>query len=279
MNLTERLRRHDGGLVAIFLLLVLLLPGQASAGLAEGWAAFAKMDYDAAIAAVDELAGKGDTEACYLLGMLHDPAFHLLPSGRFYQSKYFDVGLAIRLYRQAADDGDGRAMHHLAELYLLLEDDRWGPQRPDDIANLTNAALTLRRKSTPLLRDLAKQGDFVAAYMLAEARRDDSHFFSAIDNARNVLEMAAWRDNALSQLYLGRTFLVRRVLSVKGSYTMDPPEAFAWFTVAARNGNMHARVYQLEAAEMIPIREHARAEELTRALLDSLKKKAAVTNN
>jgi TPR repeat protein len=211
--------------------------------------------------------------------MLHDPGFHRLPSGKYYQTSYFDVDKTVALYRKAIDAGDGRAMHRLAELYLLLTNEHWAARRPNDIGSLTNTALALRHRSTPLLRAMADEGDAIAAYMLAEARRDDSFFFIAMDNARNMLELAAWRDNPVSQLYLGRTFLLPRGMVVRSGYTFDPPEAFAWFTVSAKKGNMHARVYQIEAAEMMEIREFGRAEELTRALLKSLASKSAKNRN
>ncbi|MEE8464706.1 MAG: hypothetical protein V3S53_07965, partial [Gammaproteobacteria bacterium] len=135
--------------------------------------------------------------------------------------------------------------------------------------------LSLRRRSTPLLRVLAEQGNGVAAYMLAEARRNEPFFFTAMDNARIKLELSAWQDDPASQLYLGRTFLLQRGMVTRTGYTMDPPEAFAWFTVSAKRGNMHARVYQVEAAEMMPVRDHGRAEELARALLKTLAGKSA----
>ncbi|MCH8958903.1 MAG: hypothetical protein IH835_05555 [Proteobacteria bacterium] len=117
---------------------------------------------------------------------------------------------------------------------------------------------------------MVDQGNAVAAYMLAEARRDEPFFFVAMDNARIMLELSAWQDDPASQLYLGRTFLLPRGMVTRTGYTLDPPEAFAWFTVSAKRGNMHARVYQVEAAEMMPVREHGRAEELARALLKTL---------
>jgi TPR repeat protein len=279
MRLPETTEKPASYIVAVCILLGLFLPGLASAGLAEGIAAFERMDYDTAMAELDELASSGNSDACYLLGMLHDPGFHRLPSGKFYQTSYFDVDKAVALYQKAIDAGDGRAMHRLAELYLLLTNEHWATRRPDGIGNLTNTALALRHRSTPLLRALADEGDAIAAYMLAEARRDDSFFFIAMDNARNMLELAAWRDNPVSQLYLGRTFLFPRGMVVRSGYTLDPPEAFAWFTVSAKKGNMHARVYQMEAAEMMPIREYGRAEELTRALLKSLAAKSAKNPN
>lgn len=267
--------RFASYLATIFFFLVLILPGQAFSDVADGWVAFDAMDYDTAIAEIDKLANAGDPDACYLLGLLHDPAFHRLPSGKYYQSSYFDVAKAVTLYRRAIDGGDGRAMHHLAELYLMLEDERWVRYRPDDIGSLTSAALSLRRRSTPLLRALADQGNGVAAYMLAEARRDEPFFFVAMENARIKLEFSAWQDDPASQLYLGRTFLLSRGMVTHTGYTLDPPEAFAWFTVSAKKGNMHARVYQVEAAEMMPVRDHGRAEELSRALLKTLAGKPA----
>jgi TPR repeat protein len=122
---------------------------------------------------------------------------------------------------------------------------------------------------------MADRGNAIAAYMLAEARRSEPFFFVAMDNARNSLELAAWQDDPASQLYLGKTFLLPRGMVALTGYTLDPPEAFAWFTVSAKRGNMHARVYQMEAAEMMPIRDHGRAEELVRALLKTLAKKFA----
>lgn len=257
----------------------LFLPGLAFAGLAEGVAAFEKMDYDTAMAELDELASSGNSDASYLLGMLHDPGFHRLPSGKYYQTSYFDVDKAVALYQKAIDAGDGRAMHRLAELYLLLTNEHWATRTPNDVGNLTNTALALRRRSTPLLRAMADDGDAIAAYMLAEARRDESFFFIAMDNARNMLELAAWQNNPASQLYLGKTFLFRRGVVPLTGYTLDPPEAFAWFTVSAKKGNMHARVYQMEAAEMIPVREHGRAEELAIALLESMAARSAKNRN
>ncbi len=267
-------KRSTSYVAATVFLLVLVFPGQAYSDVADGWVAFYKMDYDKAIAEIDELANEGHPEASYLLGLLHDPAYHRLPSGKFYQSSYFDVGRAVILYRRAVDAGDGRAMHHLAELYLMLADDRWASYRPNDIGNLTSAALSLRRRSTPLLREMADRGNAVAAYMLAEARRNEPFFFVAMDNARMMLELSAWQNDPASQLYLGRTYLLRRGMVARTGYTLDPPEAFAWFTVSAKRGNMHARVYQMEAAEMMSIRDHGRAEELARALLKTLAAKS-----
>lgn len=275
MNAAQAKRRFTSYVGTIFLVLVLVLPGQAFSDVVEGWAAFNEMDYDTAMSEIDKLANAGDPDACYLLGLLHDPAFHHLPSGKYYQSSYFDVAKAVSLYRRAVDAGDGRAMHHLAELYIMLVDERWARYKPSDIGNLTSAALSLRRRSTPLLRVLAEQGNGVAAYMLAEARRNEPFFFAAMDNARIKLELSAWQDDPASQLYLGRTFLLQRGMVTRTGYTMDPPEAFAWFTVSAKRGNMHARVYQVEAAEMMPVRDHGRAEELARALLKTLAGKSA----
>jgi len=275
MNTIETGNRFTSYVATIFFLFVLVLPGRAFSDVAEGWVAFYKMDYDVAMSKVDELADTCQPDACYLLGLLHDPAFHRLPSGRFYQSSYFDVGKTVTLYRRAIDAGDGRAMHRLAELYLMLEDKRWTSFKPNDIGNLTSAALSLRRRSTPLLREMVAQGNAVAAYMLAEARRSEPFFFVAMDNARMMLELSAWEDDPASQLYLGRTFLLPRGMVARTGYTMDPTEAFAWFTVSAKRGNMHARVYQMEAAEMMPIRDHGRAEELARALLKTLAGKSA----
>jgi len=275
MKTTDKGNGFTSYVVAIFFLLVLILPSQAFSDMAEGWIAFYKMDYDKAMSEIDKLANAGHPDACYLLGLLHDPAFHRLPSGKYYQSSYFDVDLAVTFFRRAADAGDGRAMHQLAELYLMLEGERWAPYRPNDIGSLTDAALSLRRRSTPLLREMADQGNAIAAYMLAEARRSEPFFFVAMDNARNSLELAAWQDDPASQLYLGKTFLLPRGMVALTGYTLDPPEAFAWFTVSAKRGNMHARVYQMEAAEMMPIRDHGRAEELVRALLKTLAKKFA----
>ena len=275
MNAAQAKRRFTSYVGTIFFVLVLVLPGQAFSDVVEGWAAFNEMDYDTAMSEIDKLANAGDPDACYLLGLLHDPAFHHLPSGKYYQSSYFDVAKAVSLYRRAVDAGDGRAMHHLAELYIMLVDERWARYKPSDIGNLTSAALSLRRRSTPLLRVLAEQGNGVAAYMLAEARRNEPFFFAAMDNARIKLELSAWQDDPASQLYLGRTFLLQRGMVTRTGYTMDPPEAFAWFTVSAKRGNMHARVYQVEAAEMMPVRDHGRAEELARALLKTLAGKSA----
>ncbi|MCH8929501.1 MAG: sel1 repeat family protein [Proteobacteria bacterium] len=275
MNAAQAKRRFTSYVGTIFFVLVLVLPGQAFSDVVEGWAAFNEMDYDTAMSEIDKLANAGDPDACYLLGLLHDPAFHHLPSGKYYQSSYFDVAKAVSLYRRAVDAGDGRAMHHLAELYIMLVDERWARYKPSDIGNLTSAALSLRRRSTPLLRVLAEQGNGVAAYMLAEARRNEPFFFAAMNNARIKLELSAWQDDPASQLYLGRTFLLQRGMVTRTGYTMDPPEAFAWFTVSAKRGNMHARVYQVEAAEMMPVRDHGRAEELARALLKTLAGKSA----
>ena len=275
MNAAQTKRRFTSYVGTIFFVLVLVLPGQAFSDVVEGWAAFNEMDYDTAMSEIDKLANAGDPDACSLLGLLHDPAFHRLPSGKYYQSSYFDVARAVSLYRRAVDAGDGRAMHHLAELYIMLVDERWARYKPSDIGNLTSAALSLRRRSTPLLRVLAEQGNGVAAYMLAEARRNEPFFFAAMDNARIKLELSAWQDDPASQLYLGRTFLLQRGMVTRTGYTMDPPEAFAWFTVSAKRGNMHARVYQVEAAEMMPVRDHGRAEELARALLKTLAGKSA----
>ncbi|TDJ11508.1 MAG: sel1 repeat family protein [Gammaproteobacteria bacterium] len=275
MNRAQTKKRVTNYSATIFFCLILVSPGLAFSDVAGGWVAFNEMDYDKAISEIDKLASAGDPDASYLLGLLHDPAFHRLPSGKFYQSSYVDVAKAVTLYRRAADAGDGRAMHNLAELYIMLVDERWARYKPNDIGNLTSAALSLRRRSTPLLRVLADQGDAVAAYKLAEARRDEPFFFVAMDNARVMLELAAWQDDPASQLYLGRTFLLPRGMATRSGYTLDPPEAFAWFTVSAKRGNMHARVYQMEAAEMMPIRDHGRAEELARALLKTLAGKAA----
>ncbi len=193
IDMADTKKRSTSYVAATVFLLVLVFPGQAYSDVADGWVAFYKMDYDKAIAEIDELANEGHPEASYLLGLLHDPAYHRLPSGKFYQSSYFDVGRAVILYRRAVDAGDGRAMHHLAELYLMLTDDRWASYRPNDIGNLTSAALSLRRRSTPLLREMADQGNTVAAYMLAEARRNEPFFFIAMDNARMMLELSAWQ--------------------------------------------------------------------------------------
>ena len=73
----------------------------------------------------------------------------------------------------------------------------------------------------------------------------------------------------MSQFYLGKTYLYPPGPVTDSGHTMNPGEAFAWFTVAARAGNLHARIYQIEAAELLLIREHGRADEMTRALLNS----------
>lgn len=254
----------------LFTVLILLLTwtSPAVAELAEGIQAFTKLEYPLAIAEAGGLADQGDGDACYLLALLHDPAFHRLPSGKFYQTFFFDADKAVSLYRRAANTGNAYAMHRLAELLLFIEDEPWPALRRADFS-LSSMALSFRRKAAPLLREMAEQGDGIAAFMYAEAKRHEPDFFVSMERARYLLEANAWKHDAMSQFYLGKTYLYPRGPVADSGHTMNPGEAFAWFTVAARAGNLHARIYQIEAAELLPIREHGRADEMTRALLNS----------
>ena len=257
----------------------LLLNGSLALGadMAAGVMAFDRMEYDVAIQELEPLAAEGNTDAHYYLGMMRDPAYHRLPSGKFYQMKFFDVRAAIASYRVAVDAGNPYAMHRLAELYLLIANNNWSGYVDDDVGNMTSSALALRNRASPLLRQAIEKGDGIAAYMLAEARRDEPFFFVAMEQARNILEVTAQDNFPSGQLYLGKTYLFPRgtVIGADG-FTFNPIEAFAWFTVAAKAGNHHGSVYQLEAAEVLPIRDHQTAEEKARELLTSMKGKPII---
>lgn len=243
----------------------------ALADMAAGITAFDRMEYEAAIAEMEPLAEAGSTSANYFLGLMHDPAYHRLPSGQFYQMEFFDIRVAIKNYQVAVEAGNPYAMHRLAELFLLIANNNWSGYVDDDVGNMTSSALALRRRAVPLLRQHIEEGDGIAAYMLAEARRDEPFFFVTMDQARKMLEVTARKHRPLEQLYLGKTYLFPRGTVVGGEgFTFDPVDAFAWFTVAAKAGNRHGSVYQVEAAEVLPIRYHKDAEELARNLLTEL---------
>lgn len=233
--------------------------------------AFQRMDYTAAIEQMEVLADENEA-ANYYLGVMRDPAYHRLPSGKFYQMAFFDVSRAIENYETAIAAGDPYSMHRLAELYLLMSNRNLIDQ-VEDVGNLTSSAVQLRRQSAPQLREQMEQGNGIAAYLLAEARRDEPFFFIAMEQARTMLEVSARNGDSNAQLYLGKTYLFPRgtVVGAEG-FTFDPVEAFAWFTIASKAHNHHGSVYQVEAAEAMPIRDYQRAEDKARALLSSIVK-------
>lgn len=101
-------------LVAV-LAFVALFAAPASAGTAEGRAAWARSDYAAALAAFRPAAEAGDAEARYYVGLIHAKG---LGVERDYKA-------AVRWYRLAADQGHARAEDALALLYF----NGWGTGR------------------------------------------------------------------------------------------------------------------------------------------------------
>ncbi len=237
----------------------------------DGMKAFTHLDYATARQKFEPLATQGNADAMFFLGATYDPAYHILPSGKFYQTEFFDVALAVEWYEKAAAHENARALHHLGQMYLALQDPQWLAQFPNPKFEATAYALTLYRRAEETFRKNIEQGDGIAAFMMAVERRDEPNFYFWLEQSRQLLEIQAMNGDPVRQYYLGRTYMFRKPkITSSSGFVSDPVQAFAWFTVAARNGILHANVYQIEAAEAMRIRDHARAEKATRELLNKL---------
>jgi TPR repeat protein len=177
----------------------------------------------------------------------------------------------VKWYEQAIASEHALALHHLGHMYLALQDPVWLAQFPNPKFKPTAYAITLYRRAEETFRKNIEQGDGLAAYLMAVERRDEPTFYHWLEQSRQLLEIQAMKGDAVRQYYLGRSYMFRKpkITSFSG-FVSDPVKAFAWFTVAARNGNLHANVYQIEAAELMRIRDHAQAEKATRELLNRL---------
>lgn len=237
----------------------------------EGLKAFTHLDYGTARQKFTPLAEQGESEAMFFLGATYDPAYHILPSGKFYQTEFFDVALAVKWYEKAAASEHPMALHHLGYMYLVLQDPEWRARFPNPRIDSTAYAQQLYRRAEESFRKSIEQGDGIAAYMMAVERRDEPTFYYWLEQSRQLLEVQALKGDPVRQYYLGRTYMFRKPKIASSSrFVRDPVQAFAWFTVAARNGILHANFYQLEAAESMRIRDHAKAEKTARELLNIL---------
>ena len=95
-------------LVLMLLLMSLHLPVVSWVGkYEEGYAAFQKGDYAAALQKWKPLADEGSAKAQLSLGAMYD-------KGQGVQQDYAE---AVKWYRKAADQGDAQAQHNLGKMY------------------------------------------------------------------------------------------------------------------------------------------------------------------
>ena len=231
---------------AFWVLALLGVSGPVSGDLADGIAAFAVYDYATAVEVLTPLAEAGDVAAMYYLASIRNPLYEAV-----YLENFIDVEEAIHWYSVAAEAGDPYSMFHLGR--LLAYENRRSKNR------------LLLAKTYPLLKTRAESGDGLAALMAWRIRPGNYGVHHLLALSRKLLEKEARKGDSTAQLHLADAFLRRHDLVVR----REAVKAFAWATVALRNGNRHALYLQREAAGRLRKREHARAEALAALLIEN----------
>ena len=249
--------------LVLFASLAVATPDHARADdIIEGIRLFQALNYEAAESVFTPLSNSGDGLAAWYLGLMHDPNFHSIVPGRYYQTEWLNIDAAVRHYRRAIDLEEPYAWYSLAALYAndWLHHGR---------TNATTLAITLRKQALPYLERRVAAGDGVAAFMLADLRRHDVGARTRADRAYRLLLEEAMEGRPLSQFYMARAFETHLlyVHEGRGRETRDRIMAFAWYTVATAHGEQHAPKYQFTVAQQLRNRQFDEAEEATANLM------------
>ena len=230
-------------------MLVCMAPVTAAfGGLAEGIDAFNAMDYPIAIEELSPLVAAGDMQATYYLACIRNPYFE-----RIYSEEFVDVEAAYRLYGTAAAAGDPYAK------YQLIRMRRLGWRNKNDRGHRYYRVVA---DAYVRLRERAEDGDGIAALMASAIPEHGAWQMLAL--SRKLLEGDARRGDATAQWHLAEAYLHSYDLNVRS----NPLRAFAWATVAVRNGNRHALIQQRMAALWLRETEYRQAEELAGRLIE-----------
>ncbi len=187
-------------LLALFL--ELGLDGMKGVGEAERW-------YQAVASAARRAADKGDRDGQWYLGSLYATGTGGLPR---------DETEAVRLFREASEQGHARAQHDLATMYDN------GQGVPEDEAMAARWYL-----------EAARQGYARAQLEVGLAYKNGEGVLQDAGKAMAWLRRAAKQGNAAAQNELGA------MLEQGLGTAPDTDKAAAWYRRAAQRGNAHAQ--------------------------------------
>lgn len=190
----------------------------AQAGGVAGMTAFARGDYQAALAEWRPLAEQGEVEAQFDLGVLYDGGLGIKQ----------DRTQAAHWYRQAAEQGHAKAQFNLAVLYAN------GLGVDKDMA-----------EAVRWYQQAAARGQPEAQFNLAGLYQDGVGVFQNYATAAHWYQLAAFQGHAVAQNNLGILYA-----SGQGIF-QDLIAAYAWYDVAAANGNDKARLNRDQLAKTL----------------------------
>ncbi len=202
------------------------------AGLNEGLAALAKADYATAVKELRPLADRGDAEAQYRIGLMHE-------FGRGYP---IDKAQGIAWFRKAAAQNHTAALQELGVIYAM------GDGVPKDDAQ----AVAWFREAADLGNPTAQ---FNLALMIAKgtgAPKDDALAVS-------------WFRKAADQGMVGAQFKLGVAYDNGDGVAKDPVLAYVYYAIAARGGNHEYAAHRDAMASKMSGPQALQAQAITRA--------------
>jgi len=190
----------------IFVLPVLLIAHEADASEASlpGEAAYAAGDYALAYEVLAPLAGSGDADAQYVLGLMY-------ASGHGVEQNFYNAG---RMYRRAGEQGHAGAQVNLGSL----------------LENCRGIGSCKREDAAAWYRRAAEQGDAIAQYNLGVMYGIGRGVVENEWEAKTLFRRSAEQGYAPAQYNLAVTY----ERGIGGP--LDRVAAYAWYDQASRGG-------------------------------------------